>query len=202
MHNWLGFFGAFNPPTLAHIELAEFAMQETGRDGVLFVPSRSQYIRVSQQKDFAYSDSQRLEMLEMIAASRPWMQVTDIEIRADHQPRTYETLLALRDRGIHATLLLGSDKLPELESGWLYVREICETFGVVCLTRGRDACEAMIKASPFLCSLSACIRVLETPETFRDLSSSLVRQMVRDQADAATLPVPPEIRQMVMEGMQ
>ena len=40
MKNVLAFFGAFNPPTRAHLELADFARRETGRDGVIFVPSR------------------------------------------------------------------------------------------------------------------------------------------------------------------
>jgi len=202
MRKVLGFFGAFNPPTLAHIELAHFAQDKTGREGVVFVPSKSAYIRSSQQKDFAYSDEQRLLMLETIANTRPWMQVTDIEIRADHQPRTYETLAALRNKGITASLLLGSDKLPELENGWRHVREICKEFGIVCMTRGKDACKDMISSSPFLSSLSSHIEVIETPESYRDISSSLVRKMVREQEDSTNLPVPPEIRGMVLEGMR
>ena len=107
----LAFFGAFNPPTVAHVELACFAMEATGREGVVFVPSKSVYIRDEQGKDFAYSDWQRLEMLRRAAASRPWMAVTDWELKAEVQPRTYETLCHLRDEGYAPTLLIGSDKL-------------------------------------------------------------------------------------------
>ena len=92
MKRVLVFFGAFNPPTIAHIDLARFALEKTDREGVIFVPSKSVYIEGEQGKDFAYSDVRRLAMLRAAAMSRPWMRVTDWEICADTQPRTYDTL--------------------------------------------------------------------------------------------------------------
>ena len=41
MKRVLAFFGAFNPPTTAHLELADFARKATGREGVIFVPSQA-----------------------------------------------------------------------------------------------------------------------------------------------------------------
>ena len=54
MSRSLAFFGAFNPPTRAHIDLAEFALQETGSKDVIFVPSKSTYIKEDQKKSFAF----------------------------------------------------------------------------------------------------------------------------------------------------
>ena len=51
MKKALAFFGAFNPPTTAHLELARYALEQTGRESVVFVPSRSAYIREEQGKD-------------------------------------------------------------------------------------------------------------------------------------------------------
>ena len=201
MHKTLAFFGAFNPPTAAHIQLAEFAMRETGRQNVLFVPSKSVYIRDSQHKDAAIPDGDRLAMLDRIAENRPWMQVTDLEMREETQPRTYTTLCALRDWGIPATLLLGSDKLPELESGWRHVPEICWEFGIVCLTRGKDECSRILQGSPFLQKLSPFIEVLETPEEFREISSSAVRSMMLQRPlpeDELRRAVPEEILPMLL----
>ena len=174
----LAFFGAFNPPTVAHLELAHFALAQTGREAVVFVPSKAAYIREDQGKDFAYTDQQRLSMLRRAAESRPWMRVTDWEIRQETQPRTYVTLCALREQGMQASLLMGSDKLTELSTGWRYVPEIAREFGIVCLARGQDRCEEIIAADPLLQSLSDCIRVLRTPETFRNVSSTAVRRRV------------------------
>ena len=176
----LAFFGAFNPPTAAHLRLAEFALGETGREQAVFVPSKSVYIRNEQGKDFAYIDAQRLSMLEKAAETRPWMKVFDWEMRQPRQPRSYETLCQLRREGIQASLLFGSDKLPELEHGWLHVREIAEEFGIVCLTRGADECRRMIEEDPYLKTLSPHITVLDTPAETRAISSTQVRRLVKE----------------------
>ena len=196
MNRPLAFFGAFNPPTAAHLDLACFAMEQTGAEQVIFVPSRSAYIRDDQGKDYAYTDGQRLRMLNTAAKSRPWMRVYDGEIHGETQPRTYTTLCRMRDEGTSAALLMGSDKLPELEKGWRHVREIAEEFGIVCLTRGSDACGEMIRKDPYLRTLEPYIRVLETPPETRNISSTAVRERVRRireaQAELAEM-VPQEI---------
>ena len=176
----LAFFGAFNPPTVAHLGLAEFALGETGREKLIFVPSKSAYIRNEQGKDFAYTDRQRLAMLQAVSETRPRMAVTDWEMKQAQQPRTYETLCHLRSEGIEAALLLGSDKLPELEHGWKNVSRIAEEFGIVCLTRGEDACEHMIQADDYLRSLAPHITVLHTPPETKSISSTAVRRRVAE----------------------
>lgn len=192
----LAFFGAFNPPTLAHLRLAQFALEETGREQVVFVPSKSVYIRAEQGKDYAYSDEQRLAMLRETARTRPWMAVTDWEQRQPRQPRTYTTLCHLRDEGFQCALLMGSDKLPELEHGWLHVGEIAREFGIVCLSRGADACGQMIREDAYLRSLAPYIRVLETPPETRDISSTQVRRLMAQmrslRAEISAL-TPPEL---------
>lgn len=181
----LAFCGAFNPPTVAHLDLSYLALRETGREAVVFVPSKSFYIRDSQGKDYAFSDGERLAMLRACAASRPWMRVWDGELRAEHQPRTYETLCRLREEGVDASLLLGSDKLSELGQKWLHVPAIAKEFGIVCLARGSDECEAIIAADPFLSSLSDCIRIILTPEETREVSSSRARALLREGGEGA-----------------
>ena len=148
MKKVLAFFGAFNPPTIAHLQLAELAMRSTGRDGVIFVPSRMGYIRYEQQKDYAYTDEQRLAMLMLAARDRSWMEVCGWELEQARQPRTYETLCHLREEGYQPSLLMGSDKLPELRDGWLFVEEIVREFGIVCLAREEDDVKKMILEDP------------------------------------------------------
>ena len=176
----LAFFGAFNPPTVAHLQLAGFALHETGREQVVFVPSKSVYIREEQGKDFAYSDERRLNMLLLAAEPRSWMRVTDWEMTQPRQPRTYETLCHLRAEGIDASLLLGSDKLPEMEHGWRNVENIAREFGIVCLSRGEDRCEEMIEKDTYLHSLAPYITVLHTPNETKAVSSTAVRRRVAE----------------------
>ena len=196
MRRVLAFFGAFNPPTVAHIELARFAMAATGREGVVFVPSKSAYIEGEQGKDFAFSDAQRLDMLRRIAESRPWMAVTDIELNAPSQPRSYDTLCALRDMGYQPSLLLGSDKLAELEHIWRHVEDIGKEFGFVVLSRGSDDCGKMLREDAYLRSLAKYIQLVEAPDEYRDVSSTGVRRRLaeirRIQAEVSAM-VPNEI---------
>lgn len=199
MTNGLAFFGAFNPPTRAHLDLARFALEKTGGEQVIFVPSKAVYIRDDQGKDSVYTDQQRLAMLRAAAEQRPWMTVTDWEMRQERQPRTYETLCHLKEEGRPAALLMGSDKLPELEHGWQHVREIAAEFGIVCMARGKDDCREMIRSNAFLSSLG--IRVLETPENTRNVSSTRVRALIRQGREAEEeliRLVPEEILEILM----
>ncbi len=183
----LVFCGAFNPPTLAHIGAAHASLLSSGLEQVVFVPSRAEYIRKSQHKDFAFGDAQRLWLLQEIAAVHPWMRVSSIELDMDHQPRTYETLCRLRDRdGLHGMLLLGSDKLPELDHLWRYVPEMAREFGIACMPRQGEDCQAVIKASPFLTALGDGLRVLDVDTSaYNGISSTRVRALLGQMQELA-----------------
>jgi nicotinic acid mononucleotide adenylyltransferase len=67
--------GAFNPPTIAHIELADFARKAAGFDKVIFVPSKMRYITDDQKKDFAFDDAVFLEgqLLHPFVYRKQWL---------------------------------------------------------------------------------------------------------------------------------
>ena len=190
----LAFFGAFNPPTSAHIDLAEFAMKALGRDHVIFVPSQSTYISGFQGKDYAFSNEERLSMLNTIAAARPWMRVCDWEMKQSKQPKTYATLCHLREEGECPSLLIGSDKLIELETKWQFTREISDEFGIVCMDRGADNCEEIIRGSEFLQGLK--LTVLSVPDEYHGISSTEARKYLRqiqEAKEALKDILPPEL---------
>ena len=192
----LVFVGAFNPPTNAHIALAGCALRDTQRETVLFVPSKSRYIEKDQGKDFAFMEEERLTMLRRIARTHPWMRVCDWELRQSRQPRTYETLCHLREEGIDGALLVGSDKLEEMATNWLHVPEIAREFGIVALARGRDVCEEMIASDPLLSGLAQYIHVVQSPQDWRNTSSTGVRQRLREMQRLLE-----EVRQMVPQEL-
>ncbi len=190
----LAFFGAFNPPTAAHIDLAEFAMKALGRDHVIFVPSQSTYISGFQGKDYAFSNEERLSMLNTVAAARPWMRVCDWEMKQEKQPKTYETLCHLREEGECPSLLLGADKLIELETKWQFTREISDEFGIVCMDRGADNCEEIIRGSAFLRGLN--LTRVNVPDEYHGISSTEARKYLRqiqEAKDALKDILPPEL---------
>jgi Cytidylyltransferase-like len=64
--------GTFNPPTVAHLAIAEAAWQQGGLDRVALVLSRSPLGKDPSIPAFQH----RLAVLEAVAASRPWLVVT------------------------------------------------------------------------------------------------------------------------------
>ncbi len=197
MKRVLAFFGAFNPPTLAHIALAEKAVRDSGREGVVFVPSKQSYITDKQKKNFAFDDALRLRMLRLLAESRPWMEVSDMELKSPVQLRTYETLCRLRDEAGYApSLLVGTDKLAEMDTAWRYVDEILDDFGLVCLQRSGDDARDIIARSARLKEKQARIAIVSTPENLQTISSTAVREKLGEMAalrEALTKMVPEEI---------
>ena len=188
----LMFGGAFNPPTIAHVQLAEYAKKMTKSDVVIFVPTKMTYIKNDQQKDFAFNDKVRYEMLQKIASTRDWMLVSDFEIKAETQPRTYMTLLHLKEEGYACKLLFGSDKLKELKTGWMYMKEITEQFGIVCMKRSNNDFQSIIDNNPYVKSISPYIDMIDTPDDFQMISSSIVRHLFNEEKYAEIDSLIPE----------
>ncbi|MBR3127527.1 MAG: nicotinate-nicotinamide nucleotide adenylyltransferase [Solobacterium sp.] len=206
MSRALVFVGAFNPVTRAHVETADYARRELGFDQVIFVPSKQDYIRHDQEKDYAFSDDLRLHLLHKTAAGRPWMKVSDYELNLDHQPRTYQTLQALKEEsGQELRLLMGSDKLPELQHGWKHIPEICREFGIAVMSRNGDDTAAIIRNDPYLSSLEPWLTVVNVPAIYQHISSSRIRQALADgNPETAAEYLPEELHELipVMQKME
>ena len=91
----LVFAGAFNPITIAHLERARYALSYVHYDKVVFVPSKSSYIKNIQEKDFAYSDKERLRRLSLVKQDYPFRDVSDYELKQKDQQKTYLTLMEI-----------------------------------------------------------------------------------------------------------
>jgi len=178
------FAGAFNPLTVAHLAAAQQALREVRRTDpevaqVLFVPSRMGYIGGEQHKDAVIPDDLRCQMLRLAAGRRSWMQVSDIELRAGAQPRTYTTLCRLRDEeDVQGMLLMGSDKLGELQTVWRHVEEIGREFGFVVMSRNHADTDRLLDGNEYLRGLRPYIRVVDSPESIQDVSSTRVRALL------------------------
>jgi len=194
MQKTLAFFGAFNPPTCAHLRLAEAAMRAAGALGVVFVPSKAAYITETQKKDFAYGDARRIRMLEAAAAARPWMRVSPVDILSPRQPYTYDSLCRLRQEGLIPSLLVGSDQLKAMEGSWRRPREIAAEFGIVCVLRGGDSRDGLLFSSAFLRGMERGLLFVDMPADVRHVSSSEIRrQLTRGRTEEARRGVPPEV---------
>ncbi|MFA6829217.1 MAG: hypothetical protein WCR67_00700 [Bacilli bacterium] len=178
MKKALFFGGSFNPVTVAHVALADFVRQQMGFDYVIFVPAKSHYILSTEKKSFSFSEQERLEMLKKVSLSHPWMLVSSLEIDSPVQPRTYLTLKTLREEGYELKLLFGSDWLKKLSSDWLYIKEICQEFGIVVMKRNNDRLTEVIDNDEYLTSIKPYLTLIETPDFFQGVSSTKIREAI------------------------
>ena len=204
MKKVLAFFGAFNPPTNAHIDLAMEAKCQTESDGVLFVPSKQKYIANVQEKDFAFSDEARYKMLSAIAANNCWwMKVSRHDINCSEQPRTYKSLCDLRCEGYDPSLLIGTDVLWNMETQWENVDKIAKEFGIVCITRCELKYPDVLLDSEFYKPLIPYITFVPAPNKYLLLSSTAARNQLKiAQRAFRSLQhiVPYEIYKALIEG--
>ena len=140
-------------------------------------------------------------MLQKIAEERDWAEVCDYELKAAKQPRTYETLCHYRDLGYQCSLLFGSDKLPELETVWRHVEDICREFGIVCMKRSTDRPEELLETDPYLSGISQWITILETPDDTKSVSSTQIRRILaamQEEYAALKLQLPEELHKVML----
>ncbi|HET6966061.1 MAG TPA: hypothetical protein VFH58_14900 [Acidimicrobiales bacterium] len=150
--------GTFDPPTVAHLAVAEAALNQGGLDAVHLVLSRSPLGKSPSVPSF----EDRVSVLESVAASRPWLSVRVTDRR----------LIAEVAAGYDA-VIMGMDK-------WLQVIDPAWYGG---LYAGRDAAVrslpevllAVREGSANPGPLPAGVRLLDVHPAHGPVSSSLVR---------------------------
>ena len=187
--------GAFNPVSKAHIELANYVRESLHFDKVIFMPTKDRYIKHDEGKDFVIKESTRFKLLEEVAKKNDWMIVSDYELNCGKQPRTYETLCFLKNKGYDLKLLIGSDWLLKLNSGWKYVDEIMHEFGVILMTRNHDDIEQIIEQDEYLRQFKEYITCVNTPDIYQNISSTKIRQaLFSSNLNELELMIPKEIK--------
>lgn len=119
----LGIFGgAFNPPHIGHLIVAEAIREQLRLEKVIFVPSAAPPHRTDVGRTSAEA---RLDMTRLAVQDNPAFEVSDIEIQRPGRSYTIDTLTAFEV--IHPTsklfLLIGSDNFAEFHT-WKSPRDI------------------------------------------------------------------------------
>ncbi len=176
----LFFGGAFNPLTNAHLFLAEEVKDAFSFDKVFFVPTKSKYILKTEEKEFSFSEEERLSMLKDAANAHDFIQVSDIEIKEKEQPRTYLTMKKIQKEGYDLTLMIGSDWLSSLRTKWMYIDEILEEFSLLVIRRNHDDIDKIIADDPYLYERRNKMRFYDPKGDYQNVSSSYVRTLLKD----------------------
>lgn len=116
--------GAFNPPHIGHLVLAQEAAAQLGLERVILMPTgEAPHKRIEPEPGAEL----RLELAQLAAADDDLLEVSDLELRRDGPSYTYLTLEALREQRPDEELffLMGADVAAELER-WEQPRRVLE----------------------------------------------------------------------------
>ena len=147
--------GTFDPPTVAHLAIAEAALEQGGLDAVVLVVSRAPLGKSPTVPTF----EDRLSVLESVAASRTWLSVAVTEDR----------LIADVAAGYDA-VIMGMDKwLQVVDPAWYGGSEAERDAAVAGLPT------VLLVARPGHAAPPAGVPVLDVHPSHAPVSSTLVR---------------------------
>lgn len=188
------FGGSFNPPTVAHIDLAKQILKNIENvEKVIFVPVSTKY-----NKDGLAPDEDRFDMLKTICEGIEKLEVSSIELDSDRQLYTIETLEKVQKQNPNCKVLfiLGTDNLKEIET-WHTSNKLLENFKVLVLERDNDVMEDIIENNKFLKQYKNTFIKLKSIERI-DLSASYIRELIKNEKSITGM-VPKEIEEKVIE---
>lgn len=186
----LGIFGGtFNPVHNGHIQNAVFIKDSLKLDRILFIPVKAP---VHKKLDGNVSPKQRLEMLELALAEYDSLSPEPMELERAEPSYTIYTLQALRGKYPAADfyLILGADAFNSIDT-WLCSDDIVSSVMLVIIGRNGDE-----ELRPDL--LHRITWLIKAENVLIDISSSLVRQRIRDGEDISSL-VPPAVAGYIKE---
>jgi len=110
----IGFFGgSFNPPTIAHIDLAKLAIEKCNLDKLYFVPVNDKY-----KKNGLISFSDRKEMLKIATKNESKIYVSDIEEKIEKQIYAIDIFEIIKEKYSDDEIyfIMGMDNFKKISS--------------------------------------------------------------------------------------
>ena len=137
------FGGTFNPPHLAHLNIAEDFSGRLSFDKLIIIPT---YQPPHKQAQSLADGEDRLEMCRLLFDAEN-TEISDMEIRRQGKSYTYDTLCQLEEKYPEAELylIIGSDMLLSFHK-WYRYEDILRKCTLCVLTRENDIDNAHMKA--------------------------------------------------------
>jgi len=162
--------GTFDPIHIAHLIIAERALDQLGLDRVIFVPSARP---PHKRGDAVTPVDHRLEMVRLAIAGNDRLELSDLEVRRPEPSYTIETVRQFtrelgEDERLH--FIMGADSLAQFFT-WKDPLELLDAVEFVVVPRPGVSLE---DGDP---RIREKARLLEAP--LMEISSSGIREMVR-----------------------
>ena len=197
--------GSFNPPTMAHQRLLLGAVNELGADKGIFVPSSHTYVSIKMRRakfpGEVLREDVRLRMLKAMCEDDPRLMVDDCEFHRTEKGYTYESMETIQEKYPEAELffLAGGDKVSVI-SRWHRIREFLERFKILVVKRDEDDPETGLRENPFLREHLDRFQIIHAPDGLEGISSSAVRDKLRNGESGAEEMLHPRVWEILMEN--
>ena len=172
----IGFYGGcFNPPTLAHINLANKAIKKYKLNKLYFVPVGDKY-----QKSNLANANKRLEMLNISIKNNNKMEVLDIEIYQEKNLKANEVFKLIQNQFSNTKnfFIMGADNFVTIEK-WENATELIQNFNYIVLEREGFDLKQHIKQSNILKKYNKNFNILKNEKS--SISSTIVRNLIQQE---------------------
>ena len=167
--------GSFNPMHIGHEKIVDYVLNNLNMDKIIIIPVG---IPSHRENNLEQSDT-RLKICKEIFKGNKKIEVSDIEIKSEGKPYTYDTLLKLIDlygENNEFFEIIGEDSLKSLKT-WKNYEELLKICKFIVFRRKDDKNIQIDKE--FLNNKN--IIILENE--YYDISSTEIRNMVKNNED-------------------
>ncbi len=177
--------GTFNPPTLAHLNLAIEAKNCVDADFVIFVPTKSSYMKnwKKYQNSDICPDDIRLRMV--MTCECEWLKVDTCEIDGIVSGRTYDTIQYIKEKyhTLEVYFAIGSDKLKEIPR-WANSEIFLSTEKFIVMKRNDDDIHAIMENDERLSKHINAFVICEMENVYTNCSSTFIRKCLTSKNKA------------------
>lgn len=184
--------GTFDPIHNGHLEMAHYALKQEGLDKILFIPTGKSYM-----KESTTDRETRYKMVELAISGKEDFLVSDMEIKREGNTYTYETLSTLKETypNLEIYFIMGADSLFSVEK-WFHSELIFDKCILLAASRGERSKEELYSKKEYLEErFHARVSILEMPPM--DISSTLIREMCKEQKDCSEL-LPKAVKEFIL----
>lgn len=188
--------GTFNPIHMAHLIIAEIALEEAELDEVLFIPSGCSYLKDASD---ILPTKDRIRMTGLAIEDNSHFALSTIEIDRGGNSYTCDTLEELKrsypDQEYY--LIMGADNLFTME-GWKDPEVIFRDAKILAAVRGsKKPAEMEEKISELKEKYNADITLLHVSHV--DISSSMIREKIA-KGRSVRYMLPEKVREYIMKN--
>ncbi|MCB2292728.1 nicotinate (nicotinamide) nucleotide adenylyltransferase [Clostridium algoriphilum] len=188
--------GSFNPPSLAHITLANQLLISTGAKKLLFVPVGDHY-----NKKGLIPAYHRVNMLKLACNKNRRLLVDTMEIDTERKLYTIETLDKLKEKypGDDLCFVMGSDNLRDVLN-WKDWKRLLTNYKIIAIDRGEDRLWKVLDDNPIMKSYKEnIIQVAGLIQS--NISSTIIRENIKNKRNIGHLTTIEIIKYIKKEGL-